>query len=216
MRVRVFVAAAALLLSVGGARSEAVTLRDVAKLTDAGLDPQVLIALIEVNDLVYELDAERLLELNRAGVDDRVLVALIRSGRRVAQVQVATIAPPDAESPPPLVIGRRRETVDRSRPGATVPARSPSTSSVTIQRQSTLVSIPFVVSAGGQSRQVPPDVSQDPRDFNSFAPTFGAAARGHDAGSGTRYWGWGGRLRPGAWGRPRSMSRAGSTEAVDR
>ena len=83
------VVALLLLVSV---RAEAVSVRDIIELSHAGLSDDVLVALIEVDDAPFSLDARRLLELRAAGVSDRVLLAMLRSGR-VKSPETAAVHP---------------------------------------------------------------------------------------------------------------------------
>ena len=60
---------------------QAVTLEEVIDLTKAGLGEEVLLALIEVDGGVFDVDSATLTRLKRAGVSERVIVAMVRSGR---------------------------------------------------------------------------------------------------------------------------------------
>ena len=87
------------------ASAQAVTVKDIVDLTKAGLGDEVLLALIEVDGGVFEVDASTLASLKSAGVSDKVIVALVRSGRaRPLPVQPEPLAAPVAEqSMPPVV-----------------------------------------------------------------------------------------------------------------
>src|SRR3954453_20170541 len=61
--------------------AQAVTLKDIVDLTKAGLNDEVLLALIEVDGGVFAIDANTLSQLKTAGVSQKVIVALVRSGR---------------------------------------------------------------------------------------------------------------------------------------
>ena len=87
MRRSVFAFVFALFVSTA---AQAVTLKDIVDLTKAGLGDEVLLALIEVDGGVFDVDAATLKSLKTAGVSERVIVALVRSGRE---------RPPPAEPP---------------------------------------------------------------------------------------------------------------------
>ena len=55
------------LLLLASVRVEAVSVRDIIELSRAGLSDEVLVALIEVDDTPFSLDARQLLELRAAG-----------------------------------------------------------------------------------------------------------------------------------------------------
>ena len=190
---------AALLLSVT-ARATAVSLRDIVELTRAGLDPDVLIALIEVDDHVYRVDAQGLLELKTAGVDDRVLVALIRSGRQRP-------APASPRSVP-----REPTTFGVPQPGVEPPAQVRPEPRAHHQTQTTIVQVPVIVGGSAflpRATHGTAAVAQDPARFSSFGTGFGRTTRPTDSPL-RGYWGWGGQLRPGAWGQPRKSESASS------
>src|SRR5215218_2016429 len=72
--------ALALTLSTA-AVAQAVTLKDIVDLSKAGLNDDVLLALIEVDGGVFDIDTETLTRLKASGVSQKVIVALVRSGR---------------------------------------------------------------------------------------------------------------------------------------
>ncbi len=84
-------------------------LRDIVKLADAKVAPEVVLALINRNDNDYALNADEILLLRRRGLDEGVIAAMIRrpaeaAGARVEQ-QIASapapVAPPPAPQPAP-------------------------------------------------------------------------------------------------------------------
>jgi hypothetical protein len=93
------------LLPLTPARADALTIRDIVELSRAGLGDDVLLALIEVDRSVFNIDTATLKSLKEAGVSERVIVAVVRSGRTPPPV-VETPAPlPEPESAPaPQVI----------------------------------------------------------------------------------------------------------------
>ena len=165
------ISVAVLVLSLWGVTPvRAVTLGEVVALTEAGLSPQVLVALIETGGRVYAVGTQDLVRLKQSGVDDRVLVALIRRSLRSVAPASSAPEPVDAfELAGPLIIGRRALRVS-------APPRS------------------------GGFTSVAPDPALSV--FNSFSAAFGReAVVAAPAAARPTYWGWGGTLRPGAWGR---------------
>ena len=74
----VFVAACAALLVIGTPTvARAVSTRDLIELSKAGLGDEVLVALIEADGTVFNLDAPKILELRAAGVSERVITAML-------------------------------------------------------------------------------------------------------------------------------------------
>lgn len=61
--------------------AHAVSVADIEQLSRAGLGDEVLIALIQTDNTVFPLDAERILELRAAGVSEQVIIAMLRNGR---------------------------------------------------------------------------------------------------------------------------------------
>jgi hypothetical protein len=76
--------AAGALLLLGGTPNLAwaVSTRDLIELSKAGLGDEVLVALIEADGTVFNLDAPRILELRASGVSERVITAMLRNGSR--------------------------------------------------------------------------------------------------------------------------------------
>jgi hypothetical protein len=92
-------AIALLWLAVMAAPAVAASTRDLVALSKAGLGDDVLVALVESDDTVYDLDGPQIVELRREGLSERVIVAMIRNGGRRA------VDPePSDETPPSLVI----------------------------------------------------------------------------------------------------------------
>ena len=78
MRTRVFVVGLLLWISTA-VQVGAVSVRDIVELSRAGLGDEVILALIDIDPVQYDLDAQRVLELKDAGVSERVLAAMLRS-----------------------------------------------------------------------------------------------------------------------------------------
>src|SRR5262245_66431427 len=81
------------IFAITASRADALTLRDLIELNRSGVGDQVLIALIEVDRGVFNIDTNTLKMLKEAGISDQVIVALIRSGRT---------QPPPEPAPAPL------------------------------------------------------------------------------------------------------------------
>jgi hypothetical protein len=170
------------------ASAQAVTLKDIVDLSKAGLGEEVLLALIEVDGGVFDVDSVTLSRLKAAGVSEKVIVALVRSGRTrppvpepaplqpladvVAQEVAAALA--TVEPPPPVV----HEVA--------VPYPYP-------------VYIPIPVSDRGRrgrtaTERYDPEPQPDPAQ-PTRARTDVPAPKDKEP----VYWGWGGKLRPDAW-----------------
>lgn len=170
-------------------RAEAVTIRDIVELSRAGLAPEIIVALIEVDGSVFDLDAPQILDLQANGVSDPVVVAMIRTGL------VRMEQPPEAGDV--RIAARTSEQGDRRYRGrGDRPRRQP------VQ----LVPVPvFVPMRHGHIRLTEGVPAVSPVDllrFSSFGTGF---HRDAPAITGAQkrepiYWGWGGTLRPGAWG----------------
>ena len=119
------------LIGVSISRAEAITLREIVELTRAGLSDDVLLALIEVDQRVFEIDPDTLKGLKDAGVSTRVIVAIVKSGRTPAPPAepIVDIVPPDP--PPPQVV-----VVDRP----------------VVHEVAVAVPVPVYVAVGGRSR----------------------------------------------------------------
>jgi hypothetical protein len=184
------------------AASEAVTLKDIIDLTKAGLGDDVLIALIEVDGGVFDVDAATLTRLKAAGVSEKVIVALVRSGRvRPAPQEPQTLAnivaaqqepeiryverPPttivhEVEVPVPVYVGvpvavrgRHVRSGDQVRPADQVRPPDRSTpETVDVVQQP--ISDPFGSRPPKYQTDTPPPAKPE-------------------------YWGFGGKLRPDAW-----------------
>ncbi len=165
------------LLLLASVRAEAVSVRDIIELSRAGLSEEVLVALIEVDDTPFSLDARRLLELRAAGVSDRVLLAMLRSGRVKSPETDAVhpVAPVVTPALPAVVVVEDRRTL-QPRPYPVlipVPAGVPLVGSHHVGRRSRVIHF---------GREV-------------------AGRRSHKP----VYWGWGGTRRPDTWAEPRRV-----------
>ena len=192
MRVTLVIIGVAAFLAITTVRADAVSLRDIVELTQAGLSDDVLVALIEIDQTRYDLDAEQLLELQAAGVSETVMLALLRSGREAAPV--LSVSPEPALPVPPSVIVI--EKPPRLRPFFP-----------------TIVGMPFTVPAprhNGQrhnSRQ-PVIVLPDRVTGFGIGAFFGVPLNtvAPPPPKEPVYWGWGGERRPDTWDPPSSRA----------
>lgn len=97
---RVLLAAALTGVVVPGT-AYAVSLRDLMELSKAGLSDDVLVALVEAGDTVYNLDAPRILELRAAGVSERVIIAMLKKRPEPPPAVPDSAAAIVLEAPPP-------------------------------------------------------------------------------------------------------------------
>jgi len=107
-----FLAVAMLLAPAALASAQTVTTRDIVELSKAGLDEEVLLALIEVHRPVFPVDTETLKGLKGAGVAPNVIIAMIKSGREVPPPPVPELVAehtPPAPAPQPQVVVVERE-----------------------------------------------------------------------------------------------------------
>jgi hypothetical protein len=100
---RLFRTSLAVLLGVtlsAGAASAATTAEQLVALAQAGLDDDILIALIETDGSVFYLSAQDLLDLRRQGLSNRVIRAMQRTASPPAPVLVAPEPQPARAVPP--------------------------------------------------------------------------------------------------------------------
>ena len=180
-------------LAIGASRADAITLAEIIQLTKAGLDEDVLLALIEVDQRVFSIDPDTMKELKAAGVSPRVIVAIVKSGRTPQPQSEPAIesVPPDPPQPQVVVVDRP-----------------------VIQEVPVAVPVPVYIGVGGYSRRrsldrmnstyrptlaLPPDPTT--ATVNPFVEPFVERREPHKRAEPV-YWGWGGKLRPDAWGQP--------------
>jgi hypothetical protein len=181
-------AVSAIVLALSAARAEAVSVRDIIELSKAGLGDAVLLALIEVDRSVFNVDLATLKKLKEAGVSDVVIVAMIRSGRETvpAEPPPAPEPPPQHEPappPPPQVV-----VIDH-REAAPQPVAYP-------------VAVPVYVPVAtglydGRLRHdntVKATISTDQGIVRARVPVPLGCVKAEPV-----YWGFGGKLRPGSW-----------------
>jgi hypothetical protein len=184
--MRLVIPALVLLLTGAAARADALTIRDVIELTKAGISEEVLLALIDVDGGVYANDTDTLKALKEAGVSERVMVALVRSGRerRVPEPPPAVVE--DAPPPQPQVV-----VIEHHEPRV----------------EQVVVPVPVYVPVY-TSRQPPQRVHRRDTDvqvgssYDAFVPFHSAPPLARPERTEPVYWGFGGKLRPDAWGQP--------------
>ena len=203
--VALVVVATAATLAATVQPAQALTIRDVIELTRAGLTDDVLVALIEVDAGVFATDTATLKSLKEAGVSDRVMIALIRSGRdrRLEEPPAPLIDDARMETPPPPTVVIEHHDPQVQQVAVPVPVYVPVYTSrgrqhrrdeVTGIQQSTFVPFqPGVAFSGIQQ----PGVAVAPRQEQRSEPV---------------YWGFGGKLRPDAWGQPQERDRKPSED----
>lgn len=169
--------------------AQAVTLKDIVDLTKAGLGDEVLLALIDVDQHVFDVDAETLKSLKAAGVSEKVIVALVRSGRE------RPLEPP--AEPPTL-----DDVVAQQSAPQVIYVERPSAPVVREVAVPYPVYVPVAVSERGRhphpsgnatvqpSIVAPPSIQGPPRKLTDVP----APDTRHPV-----YWGNGGKLRPDAW-----------------
>ena len=182
--IRRALAAATVVIALGVSSAEAVTIQDLIDLKRAGLGDEVLLALIEVDGGVFNIDTATLTKLKQAGLSEKVIEAIVRSGRTrpIEEPPIVQVASP--EPPPPQVV-----VIEHERP--------------VVQQVAVPVYVPYVPYVGGRIRHRAPTITA-PYDSS---PGFGAEPpltyqdpyrRQHKPAQ-PEYWGWGGKLRPDAW-----------------
>jgi hypothetical protein len=182
---------ALLIVLFTAASAQAVTLKDIVDLTKAGLGDEVLLALIEVDGGVFDVDPATLSRLKAAGVSEKVIVALVRSGRTRP---ASTPAPePEAQSLSDVVASQQAAAVTYVEPPRPVVRE---------------VAVPYPVyiavpvdGRGRHGRPGPsrPEPSQPSPQQAGVPPTHWQTDVPAPKDKEPVYWGSGGKLRPDAW-----------------
>ena len=144
----------------------------------------IVLALIEVDRSVFNVDPATLKKLKEAGVSDAVIVAMIRSGREPVPAETPSApAPPQPEPapPPPVVVIEHQ--------AAPQPVAYP-------------VAVPVYVPVAtglydGRLRHdntVKATISTDQGIVRARVPVPLGCVKAEPV-----YWGFGGKLRPGSW-----------------
>jgi len=189
------VVATAATLAVTVQPAQALTIRDVIELTRAGLTDEVLVALIEVDASVFATDTATLKSLKEAGVSERVMIALIRSGRerRLEEPLPAPVVEDVQQQtpPPPTVV-----VIEHQEPQ--------------VQQVAVPVYLPVYPTRGRQYRRDDFTGIQG-STFVPLQPGVAVAPR-QEHRSEPVYWGFGGKLRPDAWGQPQERDKKPSDD----
>jgi hypothetical protein len=186
------------IIALAAGRAEAVTIRDLIELSRAGLSDQVLLALIDVDGGVFQIDTTTLKQLKDAGVSEAVIVGLIRSGRTPRVQEPAPGPAPEytaAPEPDMTVIGQPDESA-----AAPAPFAVPYPVAVPVY-----VGVPTRI--GSASRRRPAAERRfDDNTVTTFPTDVGALSLrvppAHCVKAAPVYWGFGGKLRPDSWQPP--------------
>ena len=189
-----------MMILLTAASAGAVTLKDIVDLTKAGLGDDVLLALIEVDGGVFDVDAVTLTRLKTAGVSEKVIVALVRSGRE---------RPPEPQPLADVVADQQAAALMTPEPTVTTVVRE--------------VGVPYPVYVGvpvgvpvatrsryGRQGSHPPAVVrrsitapillQDPELYpQHYTQHYLTDVPSPPKDQEPVYWGSGGKLRPDAW-----------------
>lgn len=168
--------AAVLVLVCGlAAPAEAVSLRDLVDLSKQGLGDDLLIALVEAEKSVFHLSAADVKSLKEQGLSDRLLIHLL---------QTPSLRP---DLPSRLYIA------DAPAPA---PASEPAPVVVIEHIETIAVPVYVPVPMHRAHRRPAERAHDDGRDSGE--------ARRPSKRASAEYWGYGGTLRPDAWGQPRN------------
>ena len=166
--------------------ASALTVRDVVELSRAGLGEDVILALIEVEPSVFPIDTATLKMLKEAGVSQRVIVAMVRSGHTQPLPSAELVTPVVEQLPPAepqvVVIDHHDAPVVRE-----VPVAVP-------------VYVPVLVSNRRARIDQHGSSAPDPVDAALRQQVRDGRESEHTRSSQPAYWGFGGQLRPDAWG----------------
>ena len=187
--MRVFALAALIFLAAAHSVS-ALTIRDVIELSRSGLKDDVLLALIEVDGGVYATDTETLKSLKEAGVSDRVIVALIRSGREKREEPPTVPAAEEPPNQPPQVVVIDHRDAAPQQVVVPVP-----------------VYVPVYQTRVRGRRDTGSAVVDTYVPFQSGRPVVRPVEEAKPV-----YWGFGGKLRPDAWGQPTERGKDKAAE----
>ena len=194
---RAILAFTIILLTAGSAG--AVTLKDIVDLTKAGLGDDVLLALIEVDGGVFDVDAATLTRLKTAGVSERVIVAVVRSGR---------VRPPEPQPLADVVADQQVAALAPVEPAVTTVVREVAAPYPVYIREAVpypvYVGVPVVASRGRHGRQgsnppvaVQPSITAPPQLQGPQHYLTDVEPPPEDREP--VYWGTSGKLRPDAW-----------------
>jgi hypothetical protein len=97
-------AAALFVLSVPAA-ARAVTLDDIIALSRAGVTADILVAVIDADRTIFNLNTDEIVVLKKAGVPNAVIVKMLGTAREFVD-----------EAPPPLIVGADRPAAVETSP----------------------------------------------------------------------------------------------------
>ena len=190
---RVLRASVAALLVLGlsaGVAIAATTADQLVALARAGLDEDILIALIQTDGSVFQLTADDILELHRQGLSDRVILAMLQTAMRPAAENRIPDTPAAQE---PQAVSS--ESAFKARPPAAVPpvARrvfrpfdAPMATGATVANDA-----PVTIDEPVVTEVLVPVAVPVPVPAHGHAPSH--------VQSSPVYWGWGGQRRPDSW-----------------
>jgi len=161
------------------APAEAVTLRDLIDLSKQGVSDDLLIALVEAEKSIFHLNASEVKSLKEQGLSDRLLIHLL---------QTPSLRPAPE---PQLHIADQR-----------APARPIAAERVIVIDRVETVAVPVYVPVASHRRARDRDRDDDhdgDRDRD----------RHREKPASTQYWGYGGKLRPDAWGQAEGQKSEG-------
>ncbi len=94
----------ALVITLGAARADAITVGEIIELSKTGLSDEVLLALIEIESQVFPVDSATVKALKGAGVSERVIAAMVRHGRAQPLEPPPSALPDPVPAPQPQVV----------------------------------------------------------------------------------------------------------------
>lgn len=185
--MRVLIATFVLVCGLAG-RAEAVSLRDLIDLSKQGISDDILIALVEAEKSVFHLGAADVKSLKGQGLSDRLIIHLLQtpSLRPAPEMTLHVVGQRPAERP----AYREPEPLPREE-------RAPQ---VVIVEHVETVAVPVYV---------PVPVRRERRDDDDDR-------REDRRSASSAYWGYGGKLRPDAWGQPKEETKEDPKKPKDK
>ncbi len=177
----------------------AVSVRDLVELSRAGLSDEILLAVLEADPTIFDLDAGTIIEIRAAGLSERVIAAMLRSGRALAADESESALDRNAfVSTHPYAWN-----LDGTQPGVVVIGGRPEP-----RPEPIVLYVPVPVF--GFTHHVLQDRTRATRPAINTQRGFGrfmnegfrlgvGASPASPPGGEPVYWGWGGRKRPGSW-----------------
>lgn len=106
MRASFVVLLAAAALFAVPSRASAITPDQIVEMTKAGVSEAVILAVIDRDQTIFDLDATQLVALKQQGLSDTIVLAMLKSGRPSAD------QPPAVQGPEVLIIGHGPDVPD--------------------------------------------------------------------------------------------------------